>query len=300
MKIVVIGAAGLLGQKVVEAAVDAGHEVVPYDLTPGLETRAGTVLPLDLTDRASVVPAVEDCGAEWILNAAAYTAVDASEEQRELARAVNVEGVRNLLESAEACGARLCTMSTDYVFDGREGPYREDDPRRPLGAYGESKAAMEDLVAASPGPHLVVRTMVLYGAAPRVRANFALWVVRNLLEGNRIRVVTDQRGNPTLAADLARLLLGMLERRGSGLYHAAGGDLVSRFEFARALARTFELKSDLIVPVTTEELGQRAERPLRSGLLLDRLRNDFGLEPLDLERSLERFREEFERYGGEC
>jgi dTDP-4-dehydrorhamnose reductase len=299
MKVLVIGAAGLLGQKTVENAVEAGHSVVPFDVVPALETPAGPVLPFDLTDRAVVKEVVGSAGADWIVNAAGYTAVDESEGQREIAWEVNVEGVRNLLEAADRSGTRLCTLSTDYVFDGRAGPYSEDAPKNPLGAYGETKAAMEDVIAESPGRHLIARTMVLYGAAPGVRPNFALWVVRNLLAGERFRVVTDQIGNPTLATDLARLILAMLEQEGNGTYHAAGADRVSRFDFARALARAFELDGDLIEAVTTEELGQRAVRPLESGFILDRIRTDFGLELLGLEDSLAAFRREFERYGGE-
>ena len=299
MKIAVIGAAGLLGQKTVAAAVEAGHSVVPFDLVTGLDTVAGPVLPLDLTDEATVEEVVGSAGADWIVNAAAYTAVDESEGQRAKAWEVNVAGVRHLLAAADRSATRLCTLSTDYVFDGQAGPYSEADPRSPLGTYGETKAAMEDLFAGSPGAHLVVRTMVLYGAAPGVRTNFALWVIRSLLAGEPIRVVTDQIGNPTLAADLARLLLTMLEQGGRGTYHAAGADRVSRFEFARALAGAFELDEGLIEAVTTAELGQRADRPLESGFVLDRIRTDFGLEPRGLQESLAMFRGEFERYGGE-
>lgn len=298
MKLAVTGAAGLLGQKLVEEGVRAGHQVIPLDVVEGLQTDAGVVKPIDLTDPESVRNAVESSQPDWIMNAAAYTAVDASEEQESLAYAVNVEGVRNLLASADRNGARLCALSTDYVFDGRAGPYAEDAPRNPLGAYGATKAEMEDVVAESPGSHLVVRTMVLYGAASGVRTNFALWVVGSLMEGKRIRVVTDQMGNPTLAADLARLLIGMVEQQAGGLYHVAGADWVSRYEFARALAELFGLGAAAIDPVTTAELEQQADRPLRSGFVLDRLRTELGLEPPGLEESLLLFREEFERYGG--
>jgi dTDP-4-dehydrorhamnose reductase len=298
MKLAVIGAAGLLGQKLVETGVRAGHQVIPLDLVEGLQTAGGVVQPLDLTDVESVRNVMESSQPDWIMNAAAYTMVDASEDQKSLAHAVNVTGVRNLLESADRTGARLCALSTDYVFDGRAGPYAETAPRNPLGAYGATKAEMEELVAESPGSHLVARSMVLYGAASRVRTNFALWVVESLMEGKRIRVVIDQMGNPTLAADLARLLIEMVEQRATGLYHVAGADWVSRYEFAGALAERFGLDAGAIDPVTTAELGQQADRPLRSGFVLDRLRTELGLEPLGLEESLLLFREEYERYGG--
>lgn len=297
MKLVVVGAAGLLGQKLVEAATASGHTVIPFDLASGLPTLAGLVHPLDITDAGEVSAAIRPTDPAWILNTAAFTGVDASEANEEKVRAVNVDGVRNLLKAAAATGARLMTLSTDYVFDGRRGPYDENAPRNPLGVYGASKAEMEDIVEKDGGPHLVVRTMVLYGTAPKIRTNFALWVLRQLRAEEEIRVVTDQMGNPTLAADLARLLLAMIEQGGAGLYHVAGADRVSRHEFARILAGAFGFDERKILPVTTQELGQQADRPLASGFVLEGLRRDFGLQPLGLEASMEQFRQEVERYG---
>ncbi|MCK4771311.1 MAG: SDR family oxidoreductase [Candidatus Latescibacteria bacterium] len=297
MRLAVVGAAGLLGQKLFEAATVAGHEVAPFDLDTGIQTPAGPISPLDITDAGAVMAAMEGLGPDWVLNTAAFTAVDASEANQERVRAVNVGGVANILSATDATGTRLVTLSTDYVFDGRNGPYTEDAPRRPLGVYGASKAEMEDIVVKDGGRHLVIRTMVLYGAASGIRTNFALWVVQKLRAGEKIRVVTDQMGNPTLASDLARMILTMVEHGGAGLYHAAGADRVSRYEFAVRAARIFGLDGDKIIPVTTGELGQEADRPLESGFVLDRLRSDFGIQPAGLDESLALFREEVEKYG---
>ncbi|MFO7768644.1 MAG: dTDP-4-dehydrorhamnose reductase [bacterium] len=298
MRIMVTGASGLLGQKMVEVSAGGGHETLPLDYVAGLPTEAGPVRPVDITDPVQVETLTREFRPDWVMNAAAYTAVDDSEGAREKVYAVNVRGVGHLQAACEGIGARLAALSTDYVFDGTAGPYREEAERHPLGVYGESKAAMEELLEASGWPSLVVRTMVLYGAARRVRTNFGLWVVESLRAGERIRVVTDQMGNPTLASDLARLILGMMEQGGEGTCHAAGRDRVSRYTFAAGIARTFGLDADRIEPVSTGELGQRAERPLESGFVLERLREDFGLEPLGLEAGLERFREEVEHFGG--
>ncbi len=297
MNLAVIGAAGLLGQKLAEKATAAGHEVSRFDLVAAPQVSAGLLRRLDISNRDEVKRTIEDLAPEWVFNAAAYTAVDASEANEERVRSVNVDGVSNLLAAAEGTGTRVLTLSTDYVFDGREGPYAEDASRNPLGIYGASKAEMEDVVSENGGPHLVVRTMVLYGAAPGVRTNFGLWVLKKLQAGEEVRTVTDQLGNPTLASDLARVLIEMVEQGGSGLYNAAGSDRVSRYEFAVRLADTFGLDKGRIIPVTTGELGQDANRPLDSGFILDRLREDFGIEPLDLEKSLEIFKREAEEYG---
>ncbi len=297
MKIAVVGAAGLLGQKLVEQALTAGHEVVPFDVDPAVPVPFGGVVELDITDPAAVRDALETYVPEWIVNAAAYTAVDSSEGDEARVFAVNVNGVRNLVRTANERGVRVITLSTDYVFDGRNGPYREDAPIHPLGVYGRSKAEMEKTVHEEGGPHLIARTMVLYGAAPGVRTNFGLWVLQRLRAGERIRAVTDQMGNPTLAADLARMLIGIAERGGSGTCHVAGADRVSRYDFALALAAEFGLEAGLIEPVLTSELGQAAERPLDSGFVLDRIERDFELRPLGIADGLRRFREEVAEYG---
>ncbi len=297
MRLAVTGAAGLLGQKMVEAAVAEGFQVFPFDMVGSPETAAGPIRELDITRGADVTEEIGSCGPDWIVNTAAYTAVDESEGDARRVHEVNVGGVENLLVAASLSGCRLLTLSTDYVFDGREGPYEEDDLRNPLGIYGASKAAMEDAVRDDGGSHLIARTMVLYGAAQGVRTNFGLWVVQNLRVGNEIRTVTDQIGNSTLASDLARLLIEMMARGGNGTYHVTGGERVSRYEFAVALAQTFGLDENLIQPVRTDELGQAADRPLESGFTLRKLRADFGLEPLGLTASLESFREEVELHG---
>lgn len=299
MRIAVTGAAGLLGRKMIENARSDGHTLFPFDLIGGGETPAGPIEALDITSRPMVLDSIARCAPDWIANTAAYTAVDDSEEDDRRVEAVNVGGVEHLLEAASATGSRLVTLSTDYVFDGRAGPYEEEDPRAPLGTYGASKAAMEDAVRSHGGPHLIVRTMVLYGAAPGVRTNFGLWVLQNLRAGEEIPVVTDQIGNPTLASDLARLLLEMMASEADGTWHVAGGERVSRFEFALALARVFELEEGLIRPVRTADLGQAADRPLESGFTLRKLKQELGLEPLDLKGGLEVFRAEVEQAGEE-
>ena len=297
MKLAVIGAAGLLGQKLVEAAIREQHKVIPFDKLSGLETDAGPVQPLDITDLEQVSRAIEIQKPDWIINAAAYTAVDASEEDLETVKKVNIGGVKHLLEAAASCKARLLTMSTDYVFDGSNGPYSEEAPRQPLGVYGASKAKMEDIVLEDGGPHLIVRTMVLYGAALKIKTNFALWVLNGLLDGKEFPVVTDQVGNTTLTSDLARILIVMMEQECEGIYHVAGAERISRYEFAQALAQTFRLNSELIKPILTEELDQKAIRPLESGFILDRLYGDLELQPLSLDLCLKRFSDEVERYG---
>jgi len=297
MKVAITGAAGLLGQKCVDQALRAGHEVIPFDVDDTVAVPFGQLLALDITDRAAVRSMMATFRPDLVINTAAYTAVDSSEEADEQVFAVNVEGVRNLVRAGNEYRVRVTALSTDYVFDGRAGPYREEAPINPLGVYGRSKAEMEKLIREEGGEHLIARTMVLYGAAPGVRKNFGLWVLQNLKSGDPIRAVTDQMGNPTLASDLARMLIDLAARGISGTCHVAGADWVSRYDFALALADEFGLDRELITPVVTAELGQAAERPLDSGFILDKLVHDFGVRSLGLEEGLRLFRAEVEEYG---
>ena len=238
---------------------------------------------LDIGDRDAVRAAAHDTPPAVILNPAAMTNVDACETRRPEALAANAAGPRYLAEVACATGAHLLHVSTDYVFPGDEqqpGPYREDAAPRAINWYGETKLAGERAVAevcdraGGATPYTIVRTALVYGRIPGGRSNFVTWMAGELRAGRRVRIVTDQRNTPTLADDLAALLLWLAEHARTGIYHAAGPDLVGRDEWALAIARHFALDSTLIDWVTTAQLAQPAPRPRFSGLLCERLAAD--------------------------
>jgi dTDP-4-dehydrorhamnose reductase len=204
MKILLTGAGGQLGRELMEQGP-----------ARGLEFLAPPHSRLDVTDRAAALAAVGAGGLDLAVNAAAYTAVDDAESHADLALAVNRDGPANLAAACARAGLPLIHLSTDYVFDGQgTRPYRETDPASPLGAYGRSKAAGEERVRKRLAEHLIVRTSWLYGVYGR---NFVKTMLGLGRERAVLRVVNDQRGCPTYAADLAGVLIDVAVGLGEGI-----------------------------------------------------------------------------------
>ncbi len=293
MKCLVTGCNGLLGQKLMNCA-PADAELLGVDLQPEPVVSGAGYQRVDLGEGEQVLAMVRQFRPDWILNAAAFTDVDGAEENKSLCRRVNVTAVEHLVAACLETGARLLHISTDYVFDGRNGPYGEQDPPNPLGYYGRSKWAGECALQ-HPSLHAVIaRTMVLYGLGQRVRPNFVTWLIAALRKGQSVRIVTDQFGNTTLADELAEALWRMAALECRGLYHVAGSEIVDRYTFAVKIAKIFDLDTDRIQPITTADLAQQAPRPLKSGLLVDKALNELGVRLSDVETGLRRLREQFQ------
>jgi dTDP-4-dehydrorhamnose reductase len=252
MRLLVTGAAGMLGRDVVAAAGDAGHEAVAL-------ARAD----LDITDAAAVSAAVAAARPDAIVNCAAWTDVDGAEAAEEQATAINGAGAGHVARAAAGAGALLVHVSSDYVFDGLASePYREDAPTAPEGAYGRSKLAGEHAVAAAGGRAAIVRSSWLFGPHGR---NFVDTMRRLGAERDELTVVDDQVGCPTYTGHLAPALVTIAERGLTGVLHVAGTGYCSWFDFAVA---TFE-DTGIACRVrrqSTAELGRPAPRPAFSAL----------------------------------
>lgn len=285
----VTGCNGLLGQKVSELlARGTSHRLIltSVEHNPLTHVPDVTYTELDITKKADVRRVVTDCKPDVIVNAAAMTNVDACEKEREAAWKINVGGLENLVDAARRVDATVFHVSTDYIFDGRNGPYTENDRPEPINYYGRSKLAGENLLIASGIRFLIARTMVLYGYAPGAKSNFALWLIQNLEEHLPVRVVDDQIGNPTLADDLAHAIIGGIDLNRTGIYNVAGRDIVSRYDFALKLAQVFGFDQELITPVKTSYLRQPAARPLKSGLITLKAEVELGYRPSTVEEGL--------------
>ena len=283
MRVLVTGSNGLLGTKLLERLVD-DRSAEPLAASRG-ERANGYFgeLPfwrLDVADAAAVERVVEEARPDAMIHTAALTDVDGCERQHDLAEAINRDGAANVARSCAARGIRLVHLSTEYVFDGAAGPYREDDPTNPLGWYARTKLAGELAVREAGGTWAIARTTVIYGHAPHVRANFVLWLLGKLRVGERANVVDDQIGSPTLAENLAEMTIALAASDRVGVFNTVGADVISRFQFARLAAVAFGLDPDLIDPIATASLNQLAPRPLRAGLLMDRFRAAFPAVPV--------------------
>jgi len=274
MRLLVTGAAGMLGHDIARAASRAGHEPALLDLPE-----------IDITEERSVAEALERLGHEpggldAIVNCAAWTDVDGAESEEPAARAVNALGAGVLARGAARAGLPLLHVSTDYVFDGvapldgdgAPRPYVESDPTGPRSAYGRTKLEGEREVLAASGRHTVVRTAWLYGVDGK---NFVETMLRLAGEPGAsgstpsVQVVTDQVGSPTWGGHLAPALLGLLERGVAGLVHLTGAGQVSWNGFAREIFRQAEVDCR-VEPASSEQMARPAPRPAWSALASER------------------------------
>jgi dTDP-4-dehydrorhamnose reductase len=277
-RLAIFGAGGLVGTRLVAQALKDrqvrifafAHSHIPISFATATPQISWT--QLDIRDKGAVSEALMKALPTVVINAAALADVDACELRRVEATEVNAEGPRHLAEICVMLGARLLHISTDYVFSGaaaNPGPYSEHAQVGPVNWYGETKLRGERSVIDVCNGHtswLIARTALVYDSTPGQRTNFVVWLVGELRAGRRVKVVKDQFNTPTVAQDLAKGLLQLAWRTNEGIYHLAGPDWLSRDELAHKIATHYNLDPTLIDTITTTELGQRALRPLFSGL----------------------------------
>jgi dTDP-4-dehydrorhamnose reductase len=266
MRAVVIGGSGQIGGWLLRLLAERGHEAVGTYATaafPGL-------VQLDAADLERAAQWVREQRPDVVFYPAGFTWVDGCERDPAHARAANVDQPLNLAHAAARLGARFVYFSTDYVFDGANGPYGEDDAPRPLSVYGQAKLEAEVALAEFGGMELTVRTAWVFGPE-RQGKNFAYQLVRSLRQGRPLVCPSDQVSSPSYAPGVAHAVLDLVEVEYSGLVHVAGPETISRPQFARAIADSFGLDPTLIVAKPTAELGQGAPRPLCGGLATRRL-----------------------------
>jgi len=270
----VIGASGLVGNALMRSLAARGLPAVGtyhhYEL-PGLH-------PLDLACEEAVRALIAEVRPAVIHLPAAVARVDACERDPAATYAVNVRGVRHVRDAAAAIGARVVYYSTDYVFPGEGGPYREEDPIRPLQEYGRQKAWAEHTLLAGSQAPLILRPAWIYGWDPQ-RTSFACQVIDRLRRGERFRAFVDQIGHPTYAPDLAAAAIALVEAGATGIFHVAGAEAASRYEQAVATAEAFGLDPDLIEGIPSAAMALPAPRPPVCRLCLDKLERTIGWRP---------------------
>jgi len=271
--ILVVGSKGMLGQDLMALYGDAARGV--------------DIDEIDITDLTSVQRVLLTLKPKVVINAAAYTDVDGCQSNPELAMQVNSEGVGYLAMISKEIGAKLVQVSTDYIFDGKKGaPYLEDDLAGPLSVYGESKLGGEMNTWFNPN-HLIVRTQWLYGHGGK---NFVETMLKLAAEKKELTVVDDQIGSPTWTRDLALAIKALLDKGCQGTYHAANSGFVSWNGFAKEIFRLAGLDV-AVLPMTTEQLGRPAPRPLYSTLDCGKLQQETGFVPQPWQDALERYLE---------
>ncbi len=289
-KVVVTGSNGLLGQKLTDLALS--DEWITLVATSRGENRhpikdGYTYIDLDMLDADRLRAVIAEHRPQTIINTAAMTNVDACEHDPEGCRKLNIEAVATLVALCEEFGIHLIHLSTDFIFDGKEGPYAEDAQPNPLSLYGQSKLDAEQLVQRSTCKWTILRTILVYGVVADVsRSNIVLWAKAALEKGQPLNVVNDQWRMPTLAEDLAHACMLAANTGAKGIFHISGKDMFAIHELVAAVADFWKLDKSLIQQVSSTTLSQAAPRPARTGFVLDKARHVLGYEPHSFEEGL--------------
>ncbi|MBN1638080.1 MAG: dTDP-4-dehydrorhamnose reductase [Ignavibacteriales bacterium] len=283
-KILIIGSNGMLGQRLV------GHYIKDFNtdlLCSSIEVQSlinnVKYYPADITDKKIIGKIIKEIKPDYIINASAYTDVDKSETEKVLAQKINVDGVANLANYSSIVNSHLIHISTDYVFDGSNGPYSEDDIPCPINYYGKTKLAGENAIKKYDTKHTILRTNVLFGLGNNVKSDFVKWLIEMLSNNKPVRIVDDQINNPTYVDDLVDAISRVVEYKKTGLFNIGGAEFLNRFEFALKIAVFFKFNKSLITPVKTEVFNQPARRPLKSGLITLKAETELGYKPTSYE-----------------
>ncbi len=259
MKVLVTGVGGQLGFDMVNELKARGHETVGVDIQE-----------MDITDAVSVDKVIRETAPDAVIHCAAYTAVDAAEDNEELCHKVNVDGTRNIANVCRALDIKMVYISTDYVFEGKgERPWEPDDEKKPQSVYGKTKYEGELAVQNALEKYFIVRIAWVFGVNGK---NFVKTMLKLAENHDTVKVVNDQFGSPTYTFDLAKLLADMVETEKYGVYHATNEGICSWYEFACAIFEKAGLGEKMtVLPVTTAEYGAKAVRPFNSRMSKEKL-----------------------------
>jgi dTDP-4-dehydrorhamnose reductase len=294
MKLLITGASGLYGSKLAEHAVSKQHQV--YSVHSQHPATCGIPVQLDITDKEKVQAEFQKVQPEVVVHGASMTDVDKCELNKELAWKINVDGTRNVAQAAKASNAFLLYISTDYVFDGEKGCYRETDQPSPISYYAYTKLKAEEYVKTHMSEWCIARPSVIYGATPAAgKINFALWLLNKLKNKEQAKVFVDQWNSPTLNTSLAEMTLEVAERKLTGVYHLSGASRISRYDFALSLAKTFGLDESLLVPTALKDFSFPAKRPRDSSLNTAKAEQTLRNKPLKIGQALEKLKFELNK-----
>ena len=245
---------------------------------------------LDIRSKSSIKKVLSDIDPDVILNLAALTDVDGCELDPQQAKDINVSSVKNLCRDFSG---HFIQISTDYVFDGKSGPYSEEDEPNPKSVYGKTKLFADNWLLDNYSKSTIIRTNILYSYTKRTKASFLKWVVDSLNDNQNIKVVNDQWNNPTWTESLSSVISKIIDNQAFDLYHYGDRDILNRFDFSILISKVFNLDSSLIMPISSDELNQIAPRPRKSGLITKKIESELGIIPKSVETCLNEIRKQF-------
>lgn len=289
-KILLTGSNGLLGQKLVELiSKDSNYELIATSRGENRlsNTTGYTYHSLDIADKEDVERVMAKFKPEYVINSAAMTNVDQCETMKDECWQLNVRAVEYIVEACQKQGSFLLHLSTDFIFDGENGPYDEEAVAKPISYYGSSKLAAERILMKSKLRWAIARTVLVYGIAEDMsRTNIVLWVKKSLIEKKTIQVVNDQWRTPTLAEDLAVGCFLIIQKEATGIFNISGKDFLSPYQMAIKTADFFGLDKSFIVETDSTKFTQPAKRPPKTGFIIDKAVKELGYQPHSFEEGI--------------
>jgi dTDP-4-dehydrorhamnose reductase len=289
-KILITGSNGLLGQKLITHFIqNENFDVVGISRGQNrlLNISNFTYIDADISKKDLLKKLLKQIKPDIIINCVAMTNVDACEENKTECDAINIDAVKVLSKYCVGSKAKLIQLSTDFVFDGRDGYYFEDDIPNPINYYGLSKLKSEKIVSNSLKDFVIIRTILVYGTTQNTnRGHIVSWVVDKLKNNEIINVVTDQLRMPTLVDDLVKAIDLSIKKDAKGIFHISSNELLSIYEIATIIANEFQLNKSLIKSIKTSQLKQKAKRPLITGFKLNKAENILGFKSKSFKEQL--------------
>jgi dTDP-4-dehydrorhamnose reductase len=285
MKLLIIGASGILGSRLFNDAIKKKWDAMG---TYCSHECAGMSY-LDVMDKNSMEKTFNLFRPEVVVMAGGITDVDLCTLKPEFARDVNIKGTSNLVKKIKEYNSKLVYVSTDYVFDGENGPYKEDDKPNPINNYGRTKLEAENIVKTKLKDHLIVRTCQLYGMAEQGFApnkNFTIKIIHSMRIGKNVYAADDFYSTPTYSGSLSEIIIKLIEKTALGIYHGAGAEFINRYDYVSKIADIFNLDKNLIQKVRLEDLKLNAKRPKKGGLRVDKVIEEKIAKPSDCETGL--------------
>lgn len=289
-KILLTGSNGLLGQKIIDLLrYHTEYELIASSKGENRYPKEGGYIyeNLDITNPLEVERIIAKYEPYAVINTAAMTNVDQCESDKENCDLLNIKAVEYLIKACAKHKVYMVHLSTDFIFDGESGPYREEDAAKPLSYYGQSKYEAEKLLIDSDIDYSILRTIIVYGVAAKMsRSNIVLWAKSALEKGDKVKVVNDQFRMPTLAEDLAQACILAIDKKAKGIYHISGKDYMSVIEMVRRIAKFYKLDEGLIEETDSTTLNQAAKRPPRTGFVIEKAIKELGYAPHSFEEGL--------------
>jgi len=292
MKILITGANGFLGYYLTEQLLEKKFSVIATGKgecrLPFTHDKNFQYLSMDFTDPFSIHDVFENIKPDVVIHAGAMSKPDECETNQMLAYLVNVEGTVQLLINAADSKSFFVYLSTDFVFDGERGMYREDDIPAPVNYYGRTKLEAEEAVKEYEFDWAIVRTVLVYGKNHSGHNNILKIVKEKLEKGEEYNVVDDQLRTPTYVEDLAKGIVSIVEKKATGIFHLSGKDILTPYQMAIKTSELLHLDNSVLKRVTASSFNQPARRPLKTGFVIDKARKELGYEPLSFDEGLKK------------